>query len=1292
MLRKRRTYKAAAQRLLTLLLACAMTTSSLPLSALAADEAANSEKATSAQVVGATELADDAGGEAAAADANAAEVSEPDETKVIAASDEGDDTADDTTANMVGSVTSLGSSGNYVPAAGASAQSSESLVSALSSSTTNVVNAIKNGSFEDPNIGTSQFRQTWGSIPSWSTTDTNTNFELVSVANGAPPHMVTGDARAYEGNQFAELNFNDGTTQYQTVSTNPKETYTWSFAHRAMYKAGDPGYDKMAVIIGDYPGAEPTQTWDSYYWENKDQFMYMVDWLKSTLPSDKMPDKNSANSGSNGCWGDYEFWSAPFAEGGGFEGGLNSSQAFSMSEDATHSIRWTVRFVCSDEDAWYAYKGSFAAHSDKTMIAMTNFLVHSGRAGDGNLIDAVSLVSNATGDELIVNGGYECSQAYQSNWTSFNTANSSNPTAGVGWSTTESTKRITVGNQYQGNTGYIKHNDPNIRVPAGTQCAELDAEQESTLYQKVTTKEGTRYDWGLYHRGRSGIDTMAVVIGPTQGYDPKKTSSTADDQYNQMVKWVTAQKNIDFGFDVVNYSETGISKKIVLYSAPFNNAGGFDQQGASSAFSWTADAQHTQKWEMWIMASDAMDWAPYGSAEQLTDGIAPQGDDCYYIVPNGQEATTFAFVSVHSAAGSLSVGNLLDDVVFATSYRVDCAAATGGSGSYTSSAATAGQNFSSSSFISNYVPAGGQFSVVAKPDADRKFVGGYINGEFYPAVVSSGESAWTENSDGTYTYTVDDIEQLYSITLIFNAKDVIYDSNGGDAYHYEKGDTSKGNEVPLKDYPSGYTSHGATASQHESKTDGSLWKFMGWLYAKAGIVYGAEHTVKMENNLISIADGVHKDSTGISNSEGVTFIAQWTYQQRFTTQAYVNGGYEDADYPGKVVVTSTTQQKFTDGLVTEPSEDGATTTAYVDDDTTLTATAIASAGYTFTGWYTYNEVAGHFTLVTSSPTYEYAVTSRSSTHLYAHFDPEGANLSFSKTVAGSGGDTSKYFRVTVSVTGAKAKTSYLVTGGTTTAIALENQSFTNPAVLTTDANGASTTVFYIKHGETISVLNLPAGTSYTVAEANYSEENYSTTVNGEAGLEKTGSFSAAATAADDDDAATDAESATVNFVNTREGAALTLRKISATGTDYRLAGAEFTLTRYVDGPTKTYSVTTNDNGEHKFDFLPTGSYTVEETTAPAGYELLGTDQNAFTVVVGDNTVSAGTNTVDQNAYWSLAGTATGGMVLTVKNDVSYTLPTTGGPGVVPFAVIGTALMAVAAWLASRIRDRGGGCP
>lgn len=1291
MLRKRRTYKAAAQRLLTLLLACAMTTSSLPLSALAADEAANSEKATSEQVAEAAPRAEDAGEEAVAADVNAAEVSEPDETKVIAASDEGDDTADDTTANMVGSVTSLGSSGNYVPAAGASAQSSESLVSALSSSTTNVVNAIKNGSFEDPNIGTSQFRQTWGSIPSWSTTDTNTNFELVSVANGAPPHMVTGDARAYEGNQFAELNFNDGTTQYQTVSTNPKETYTWSFAHRAMYKAGDPGYDKMAVIIGDYPGAEPTQTWDSYYWENKDQFMYMVDWLKSTLPSDKMPDKNSANSGSNGCWGDYEFWSAPFAEGGGFEGGLNSSQAFSMSEDATHSIRWTVRFVCSDEDAWYAYKGSFAAHSDKTMIAMTNFLVHSGRAGDGNLIDAVSLVSNATGDELIVNGGYECSQAYQSNWTSFNTANSSNPTAGVGWSTTESTKRITVGNQYQGNTGYIKHNDPNIRVPAGTQCAELDAEQESTLYQKVTTKEGTRYDWGLYHRGRSGIDTMAVVIGPTQGYDPKKTSSTADDQYNQMVKWVTAQKNIDFGFDVVNYSETGISKKIVLYSAPFNNAGGFDQQGASSAFSWTADAQHTQKWEMWIMASDAMDWAPYGSAEQLADGIAPQGDDCYYIVPNGQEATTFAFVSVHSAAGSLSVGNLLDDVVFATSYRIDVGTANGGTGTYSSETTGTSASVTPESYSSEYVAAGGKFQVVAKPNDGRKFVGGYINDTFYPAVAEGTvASKWTDNGDGTYTYAIGDVEQLYSITLIFNAKDVIYDPNGGDSYHYDANDATTGNEVDLTKYPNGYVSHEATKTDDDGNPS-SLWQFMGWLYAKAGILYDGAHTVtNSATSGIGIKDpqDSSKDRSGISTDEGVTFIAQWTYKQQFTMQAYEAGGYVNASYPGTINITGSTQKWTSDGALNASwSDDGATHSAYVDDDTTLTVTAESKAGYTFTGWY---DADGK--LVTSSPSYEYTVSGRSSMHLYAHFDPEGANLSFSKTVAGSGGDTSKYFRVTVSVTGAKAKTSYLVTGGTTTAIALENQSFTNPAVLTTDANGASTTVFYIKHGETISVLNLPAGTSYTVAEANYSEENYSTTVNGEAGLEKTGSFSAAATAADDDDAATDAESATVNFVNTREGAALTLRKISATGTDYRLAGAEFTLTRYVDGPTKTYSATTNDNGEHKFDFLPTGSYTVEETTAPAGYELLGTDQNAFTVVVGDNTVSAGTNTVDQNAYWSLAGTATGGMVLTVKNDVSYTLPTTGGPGVVPFAVIGTALMAVAAWLASRIRDRGGGCP
>ncbi|MFJ3694613.1 isopeptide-forming domain-containing fimbrial protein [Streptomyces sp. NPDC090052] len=72
-----------------------------------------------------------------------------------------------------------------------------------------------------------------------------------------------------------------------------------------------------------------------------------------------------------------------------------------------------------------------------------------------------------------------------------------------GWLTTASDHRIEL--WHSGFNG----------VPAadGTQFAELNANQVSTLYQDLPTTPGTKLYWRLYHRGRQGDDTMALDIG-----------------------------------------------------------------------------------------------------------------------------------------------------------------------------------------------------------------------------------------------------------------------------------------------------------------------------------------------------------------------------------------------------------------------------------------------------------------------------------------------------------------------------------------------------------------------------------------------------------------------------------------------------------------------------------------------------------------------------------------------------------------------------------------------------------
>lgn len=52
------------------------------------------------------------------------------------------------------------------------------------------------------------------------------------------------------------------------------------------------------------------------------------------------------------------------------------------------------------------------------------------------------------------------------------------------------------------------------------QYAELNSNQASSLYQVVNTVPESKYDWGLYHRGRQGKDAMALVVGPKQNVAP----------------------------------------------------------------------------------------------------------------------------------------------------------------------------------------------------------------------------------------------------------------------------------------------------------------------------------------------------------------------------------------------------------------------------------------------------------------------------------------------------------------------------------------------------------------------------------------------------------------------------------------------------------------------------------------------------------------------------------------------------------------------------------------------------
>ena len=97
------------------------------------------------------------------------------------------------------------------------------------------------------------------------------------------------------------------------------------------------------------------------------------------------------------------------------------------------------------------------------------------------------------------------------------------------------------------------------------------------------------------------------------------------------------------------------------------------------------------------------------------------------------------------------------------------------------------------------------------------------------------------------------------------------------------------------------------------------------------------------------------------------------------------------------------------------------------------------------------------------------------------------SLAVTKTVTGNMGDRSKYFAINVTLTGEDDKNypnQYTVFGGSKL-----TDGTTAETTASISVDGQSRT-FYLKHGETFTIENLPYGVTYTVAEADYTTEGY----------------------------------------------------------------------------------------------------------------------------------------------------------------------------------------------------------
>lgn len=277
------------------------------------------------------------------------------------------------------------------------------------------------------------------------------------------------------------------------------------------------------------------------------------------------------------------------------------------------------------------------------------------------------------------------------------------------WNTTAEENKVELFNA--SSMAHMSASDPQKNyVPDGKYAAELNADEPGSLYQIVNTMPSSAYLWGLDHRGRSGVDTMALVIGPNQEVRPSKnsgstnsetTSSTTKknygkDQFMQMVEWAKSQQKIT----LPDYSKSisgNEPQNITVYSKPFGLNGSFKSNDELSPFSLVPTDEHKEEWHIWIMTSGNSDWSSYGSNDKA-NGINIYGNinssdmeklkQYFYRVPAGQTESMFAFVPIdtayqHQNPGKTTLGNLLDNVNFEVFNSFTASSTNHGAGSLT---------------------------------------------------------------------------------------------------------------------------------------------------------------------------------------------------------------------------------------------------------------------------------------------------------------------------------------------------------------------------------------------------------------------------------------------------------------------------------------------------------------------------------------------------------------------------------------------------------------------------------
>lgn len=943
--------------------------------------------------------------------------------------------------------------------------------------------SIINGGFEDPDLKTANPTLNWKNTPKdqvsgWDTTATDGKIEFGWMRDGAAiesasAHMkptVTSEliagAGAKDGWQFAEVVGNESSSLYQSLSLNAGYSYEWTVHHR-----GRAGVDTLALFLTDDANIDYAKS-DK---DSKDHFSQIIEWMMKA---------QGVTKPSEGVMAEYTVYTTPLKESLSFEDSSTGSY-FSDKKDTEHTVKFQVYLMSTGKANWGKYSGTYASDTTQNVLfVLTPFYSASttNSSTSGNLIDNLSFL-DIRGNNLLINAGFD-DVPITTTYKLMDAANASSPTAGIGWSTTASDAKVEVGNLKKENAyGLdVEYNKTILNAPSireGNQFVELNSEEESSLYQIVNTEAGKMYKWSLSHRGREGLDTMALIIGPGQEYAPKKANNDKNsrDQLMQIVDWLYAQTEV-----ALDIPEKGCSDVIRIYSPKFNNNGGYAL--SENIFSWHKDSEHTEEWEIWIISSLNDTWHDYG---ELQEGATYKHE---YIVPEGHDQSIFGFVSHSSTKANgtknITYGNLLDNISFKEYYYLDIDNDTHSGGATLSVSSSREDGFIAESESSGWVLVDNSIIVRLK-EGERKIIGTYIN-EFYVPLES-----WTYDAEtGEYTYTVEKVTSAIKINILYKASTIVYDSRSNYTYQYD-GDIG-GCEFSIDSSFENYT-----YTSHLPRADEG-WEFVGWEYRSPFAVENQIYTLaaihKIQYNDVAHTFNIYDEEgapvvKGIPDDKGITFVAKWKYRQR------VYAKYFDKDASQyKIGTTGGTTDIAVKWGVEEEKKDYlyegqavGQEMCVLSDNTYISISAHKTIGYTFNGWY------DNGSLISRNTNYTYKVETGKVVEIYALFEPIGYDVVIDSSVVGMNADSSKYFAINCTFSNLRKASLYTIAGLYPDPITIGGVQVTNPITLRANDKGNATTTIYMKHGDCARFVYLPEDCVYSVTSEDYKSDGY--TVRGE---------------------------------------------------------------------------------------------------------------------------------------------------------------------------------------------------